>query len=214
MRRAGLLLALVFGAGGTAAAQSPRVGLVVSLMPSATPGTGREPLVRVTNLLRDERWSEALDQAFPIRLAFKVEIWRSREGWIDEFQRATEWSMVIQREPLEEQYRVTTILLAGTTESRFPTRAELERYMATPRSVEVLPRGVGSFYYTVRLRITALTDEDMDELEQFLAGQPNAQRERSPLARSLRRLLLRMAGLPWEELEMRTEKFSIGGTPE
>jgi len=211
MRRiALLLLALALGAADASTAQSTRVGLTVNLWPAAAPGAGRQPLVRITSLFRDSRWSEALEQSFPIRLQFRVEIWRSREGWIDEFQRAADWSIVVQREPLEENYRVTDILQAGTSEVRFSSRLELEQNIGTPRRIDVLPRGTGVFYYNVRLRIRALSDEDMDELERFLAGESNAPRtERSPLARSMRRLFLRMAGLPSEDLEIRSEKFTV-----
>ncbi len=211
MRRiAGVIVALSLTAAGLAAAQSPRVGLTVGLWRPVQPGPGRQPVVAVTNLFRDERWAEFLEQTFPIRLQFRVEIWRSREGWIDEFQRAADWSSVIQREPLEENYRVTDILQAGTSESRFSTRAELEEFVAARRQIDVLPRGTGTFYYNIRLRIRALSDEEMDELERFLAGDANAPRtERSQLARSFRRFLLRMAGLPSEDLEARTEKFVV-----
>lgn len=216
MRRlTGLLLALTTGGGAVAAAQSPRVGLTIRLVDAQGPRAGRQPVVGVVDLLRDRRWSEALEQAFPIRLVYRLEIWRSREGWIDEFQRATEWSTVIQREPLQETYRVTDILQAGASETRFSTTAELEAFMATERQVDVVPRGSGAFYYTVRVRITALSDEDMDELERFLAGQPsNPGGERSPIARAFRRLFLTMAGLPREELEVRSEKFTATGPPE
>jgi hypothetical protein len=211
-RTALLLLTLGLGTADAATAQSTRVGMTVRLAPETTPGAGHQPIIGIVNLFRDTRWSEALEQAFPIRLHFRIEIWRSRESWIDEFQRFAEWSIVVQREPLEENYRVTDILQAGTSEARFPSRIELERNIGTERQIEVLPRGTGTFYYNVRLRIRALSDEDMDELERFLAGETNAPRtERSPLARSMRRLFLRMAGLPSEDLEIRSEKFTVPG---
>jgi hypothetical protein len=213
MRRTALLLvALALGTAGASTAQTPRVGMTVRLGPVASPGGGRVPIVGIVNLFRDSRWSEALEQAFPIRLEFRIEIWRSREGWIDEFQRQAEWSIVVQREPLEENYRVTDILQAGTSEARFPSRFELEQNIRTERQIEVLPRGTGTFYYNVRLRIRALSDEEMDELERFLAGETNAPRtERSPLARGARRFFLRLAGLPSEDLEVKSERFRVGG---
>jgi uncharacterized protein DUF4390 len=210
MRRAFAVLALGLGLAGTAAGQNQRVGLVVGLYDKPEPSGARKALVQVQDLLNDPRWSQALDQSFPIRLSFRLEIWRSRQGWIDDFQRATEWSTLIQREPMEDQYRVTRILLSGPEEFRFTTRQELDRWIRAINLVDALPQGTGTFYYNVTLRITALSDDDMEELDRFLAGLPEEpSRERSSIGRSVRRFLLRVAGLPWEELEVRSEKFTV-----
>jgi len=213
MRRAArFMLALALGGGfaAPAAGQTTRVGLFVGLDQQAEPNGARRALVQVQDLLRDPRWATALDQSFPIRLSFRLEIWRSREGWIDDFQRATEWSTVIQREPLEDQYHVTRILLSGAEEFRFATQDLLDHWISAINKVDALPQGSGSFYYTVTLRITALSDEEMEELERFLSGQSGPPgRERSSIGRSVRRFLLRMAGLPWEELEAKSGKFTV-----
>jgi len=194
-----------------AAAQRPKVGLSVQLGPDTFPRGVRYARVQVRSLFADPDWADALDQSFPIRLTYRMEIWRSRDGWIDEFQRATEWSTVIQYEPLQDQYRVTELLLSGPVETRFQTRDELARWIGITREVDALPVGAGSFYYDVKLRISALSDDDMEEIEQFLAGgQATPSRpERSSIGRSFRRFLLRLAGLPGEELTVRTERFRV-----
>ena len=194
-----------------AAAQRPKVGLSVQLGPDTFPRGVRYARVQVRSLFADPDWADALDQSFPIRLTYRMEIWRSRDGWIDEFQRATEWSTVIQYEPLQDQYRVTELLLSGPVETRFQTRDDLARWIGITREVDALPVGAGSFYYDVKLRISALSDEDMEEIEQFLAGgQATPSRpERSSIGRSFRRFLLRLAGLPGEELTVRTERFRV-----
>ncbi len=212
MRRT-LLVALALGwlVAAPAAAQTPRVALSVSLGPDNLPMHVRRARVQVRALLTDQRWSDALEQLFPIRLSYRMEIWRSRDGWIDEFQRAAEWSTVIQREPLQDQYRVTRLLLSGPEEFRFATRDLLEQWLGYTTEVDALPDGTGSFYYTVTLTITALSNEDMEALERFLAGQPTApaQPENNSIGKRVRQFLLRIAGLPWEELEVRSEKFRV-----
>lgn len=216
-RRAVTALALGIATGlgtpGRAPGQTPRVNLVVGLSQQAEPSGARKALVQVRDLLRDPRWTQALDQSFPIRLSFRLEIWRSREGWIDDFQRATEWSTVIQWQPLEDQYVVTRIFLAGPEQIRLANREELDRWVRAINQVEALPQGSGTFYYTVTVRITALSDQDMEDLERFLAGDsapPSAGGPgRNTIGRSLRRFLLRMAGLPWEELEVKSERFTV-----
>ncbi len=210
-RRAILFLLLGLGIQAPATqAQSPRVSLSVRLSPDSAPSGARRPWIQVKDLIADPVWSEALDRTFPVRLEFRVEIWRGRDGWIDDFQRASEWSLVIQREPLQDIYRVTRILLSGPEEFHFATRDELAAWMRQVNQIDVLPRGTGTFYYNVSLRISALSDEDMEELERFLSGDPNApRRQSSALIREVRRFFLRLAGLPVQTLETRSDRFTV-----
>ena len=103
-----LAAVLAFGSLLTApaAAQRPKVGLSVQLGPDTFPRGVRYARVQLRSLFADPDWANALDQSFPIRLTYRMEIWRSRDGWIDEFQRATEWSTVIQYEPLQDRKSV------------------------------------------------------------------------------------------------------------
>ena len=204
-----LLLCVALGIPG-AAAQAPRVNLSVRLAPDSLPNGARRPWIQIRNLIPDPTWSEALDNAFPVRLEFRLEIWRGRDGWIDDFQRATEWNVVIQREPLQDVYRVTRFLLSGPEEFRFATRDELDAWIRQVNQIDAVPRGTGSFYYNVTLRISALSNEDMEELERFLSGDPNAPKHQaSPLIRALRGFFLRMAGLPQQTLEAKSERFVV-----
>lgn len=61
-------------------AQTPRVGLSVSLGPDTLARGARYARVQVRSLFADKNWADALDQSFPIRLTFRMEIWRSRDG--------------------------------------------------------------------------------------------------------------------------------------
>jgi len=211
MRRVCVLLLLGAALGAPrAAAQTPRVDLSVRLSPDSMPNGARRPWIQVRNLIPDPVWSEALEKAFPVRLEFRLEIWRGRDGWIDDFQRATEWSVVIQREPLQDVYRVTRILLSGPEEFRFATRDELDAWIRQVNQIDVIPRGSGSFYYNVTLRISALSDDDMEELERFLSGDPNAPKHQtSAFIRALRGFFLRLAGLPQQTLEAKSDRFTV-----
>ena len=214
MGRRLLFLVLALAPLRALAAQAPRVSLAVTLSPPVNPNGQRRPRVQVRDLLADPRWSQALlEQSFPLRLTFRLEIWRSREGWIDEFQRATEWSTVIQSEPLEEQFKVTRIFRSGPEEFRFATQDSLERWIRSINEVDALPQGTGTFYYNVTLTITALSDADMEELDRFLNGDvgPPPTSPQGSLGKSVRRFLLRMAGLPWDELEARSDRFRVIG---
>ena len=191
--------------------QHPRVSLSVRLSPDSTPKGARKPWVQVRDLIADKRWADALEQSFPIRLNFTLEVWRSRDGWIDEFQRSVEWATVIEREALQDQYRVTRIFLAGPEEYRFSALDELDQWLRAPNEADVLPKGAGNFYYAVTLKISALSDQEMEELEQFLAGQAvdPGRGDRGSVGRGIRRFLLRVAGLPGEERKAQTARFQV-----
>jgi len=213
MRRAPFLtLAFGLSLAASAAGQTPRVGLVVGLAPPAEPSGARRARVQVKDLLVDQRWLGALDQAFPIRLSFEMEIWRSRQVGPDDYQRTAQWSILIQRDLLEDQYLVTRILNSGPEQFRFANRDSLARWIGGINEVDALPQGNGTFYYNFKLKIATLSDQEMEDLERFLRGETKTppQQERSSLMRTLRRFIARLGGgLPLEELEKRTDQFAV-----
>ena len=103
-----------------AAQASPAVRLTVRLATDSTPAGSRAPIVRSENLLSDGRWLTALRSGLPVRLHYKVEVWRSRGGWFDAFERQAEWDVVLRHEPLLDQY--TLLTLVGGRVQRAPLR--------------------------------------------------------------------------------------------
>jgi hypothetical protein len=214
-----LALALTVGAAAPAAAQE-RVRLVVTLSdPVEMSGVRtRQPQVGTPYILRDRRWREALENSFPVRLRFRVEIWRVRPDWFDALERSFEWEELIQYEPLAEQY--STLLIFGGSPrgepERYTTLQQLEGALQRPRKVTIAPAAPGEYYFSASLQIRTLTDEEMEELERFLQGQPSPRDEPnpggSPIGRAARRLLLGIGGLPKQDLEDRSERFRVGGT--
>ena len=63
-------------------AQEPQpVRLSVTLSPDSSQKGARAPYVRSENLLEgDGRWLAALRSGLPVRLHYRVEVWRSRDG--------------------------------------------------------------------------------------------------------------------------------------
>ena len=165
------LVALSLGAAGALPAQElPPVHLDVRLTSPAAvrlEGTDRA----IENLLGDDRWLSALRSGLPVRLHYRLEVWRSREGWFDNFERQTEWDVVVRHEPLLDQYTLLTLV-----------RRTRRRSAATPRwthwaprsplpiQVNVGPTEPGRYYYAATLEVSTLSDSDLDELERFLEG--------------------------------------------
>jgi hypothetical protein len=189
------------------------VRLEVRLTPDSAPGGGRAPVVRSDNLLDDGRWLSTLRSGLPVRLHYRVEIWRSRNGWLDQLNRQVYWDVVVRHEPLLDQYTMLTIFGSRVQERRYATLDALTAALAFAYQINVSPTEAGSYYYTATLEISTLSDSDLDELERFLEGGLERAREREglgdALGRGATRFLLRLAGLPSLRLEARTRRFAV-----
>jgi hypothetical protein len=142
-----------------------------------------------------------------------VEVWRSREGWFDTFDRQAEWDVLVRHEPLLDQYTLLTFVGAARQERRYATLDALGAALAFAYQVNVRPNEEGRYYYAASLQVSTLSDSDLDELERFLAGDlgrtEGEENLGDALGRGATRFLLRLAGLPSLRLEVRSERFSV-----
>ena len=212
------LLALALLAAQISAAQAQETGsrttvsLSMALDSTLQSNGARMPIVYLRNLLVDERWKEALEKSLPLIVSYTMQTWRSREGWIDELASETSWQTIVTKEPLQEEYTVTFVVANRRLRpSRFALRDAADRYLNLPQRIAIYPRRDGRFYYTVSARITALSDRDIDQLERFLAGDPtlDVPEQGTTVGRGIRRFLLRLAGLPSQVLQARSEQFQV-----
>jgi hypothetical protein len=198
-----------------AQAQAPEpVRLTVRLAPDSTPSGSRAPIVRSENLLGDGRWLAALRSGLPVRLHYSVEVWRSRGGWFDAFERQADWDVVLRHEPLLDQYTVLTLVGGRAQERRYATVDALSAALAFAYQVRVRPVQPGRYYYAGSLQISTLSDSDLDELQRFLEGDLDevAQGKEGvgdAVGRGATRFLLRLAGLPSLRLEVRSVSFEV-----
>jgi hypothetical protein len=193
---------------------SGAVRLTVRLAPDSTPSGSRAPIVRSENLLGDGRWLAALRSGLPVRLHYSVEVWRSRGGWFDAFERQAEWDVVLRHEPLLDQYTVLTLVGGRARERRYATVDALSAALAFAYQVSVRPMQPGRYYYAGSLQISTLSDSDLDELQRFLEGDLGevAQGKEGvgdAVGRGATRFLLRLAGLPSLRLEVRSVSFEV-----
>jgi hypothetical protein len=165
--------ALLAGAPWTslAAQEAGSIRLHVTLSQDSTLRGARAPVVRSENLLGGEsRWLDALRSGLPVRMHYRVEVWRSREGWFDTFSRQVEWDVVVRHEPLLDQYTLLTLVGARRQERRYATLDALGAALAFAYRVTVRLDEAGGYYYAASLQVSTLSDSDLDELERFLAG--------------------------------------------
>jgi hypothetical protein len=189
------------------------VRLEVRLTPDSAPRGRRAPVVRSENLLGDGRWLSTLRSGLPVRLHYRIEVWRSRNGWLDQLTRQVYWDVVVRHEPLLDQYTMLTIFGSRVQERRYATLDALTAALAFAYQINVAPEESGNYYYTATLEVSTLSDSDLDELERFLEGDLEAARGQEglgdALGRGATRFLLRLAGLPSLRLEARTRRFSV-----
>ena len=151
-------LALAVGRPSPSGAQAPAsVRLTVRLAADSTPAGSRAPIVRSENLLNDGRWLAALRSGLPVRLHYNVEVWRSRGGWFDAFERQAEWDVVLRHEPLLDQYTVLTLVGGRVQERRYATVDALSAALAFAYQVSVRPAQRGRYYYAASLEISTLS---------------------------------------------------------
>jgi hypothetical protein len=165
-------------------------------------------------LAGNSRWLAALRSGLPVRLHYRVEVWRSRGAWFDTFERQAEWDLLVRHEPLLDQYTLLTFVGAGRQERRYATLDALGAALEFAYQVNVRPIEQGRYYYAASLQVSTLSDSDLDELERFLAGDLNGTAEGDEdlgdaLGRGATRFLLRLAGLPSLRLEARTQHFTV-----
>jgi hypothetical protein len=212
-----LLLAtgfLLLAAAPLAAQGAKGVELVVSLVPDPARKVGVLPEARVVGLLQDERWTSALLSGLPLRLHYRLELWRSRGSWFDASVRSVEWDVVVQREPLLDQYAVTTVLLGRTRQQRYPDLSALGSALGVSYRISVRAEGKGDYYYAATLQVSTLSDQDLDEMDRVLRGDPESEGGSNgdlgdAVGRAARRMVLRVAGLPLMRVEGKSGTFEV-----
>jgi len=201
------LCAILSGAApAPAAAQAPppTPSLTVTLR-------GAVPQVQSTGLLADGRFVALMRSGFPLRLHYRLELWKVRASWFDQFVREVPWDAVARHDPLADAF---VLIRTGGGVTRYATPEELARALEIPYTIPLRPPGGSGerFYFLSRLEVTTLNDTDLEELARWLKGDvgPAVSGEGNfgeALARGAQRVLVRIAGLPRQRLEARSPTF-------
>ena len=186
-----------------AAAQAPSLSVTLQ---SAT------PRVQSTALLADGKFVALMRSGFPLRLHYRLELWRVRSRWFDEHVRDASWDVLARHDPLADDF---VLIRSGGVVRRYAIAEHLARALDVPYQVTLTaPASAhGKFYYLCRLQVTTLNDTDLEELTRWLKGDvgPAVSGEGNfgdALARGAQRVLVRIAGLPRLNLEARSAAFT------
>jgi hypothetical protein len=202
VKRLLLLLCLVCVTAANAAAQSVSI--------AADPAAGQRGVLRVRDILADDELEEAVRSGLPLRVRFKVELWR--DAFFDDLIATEQWTTVLTYEALSEQYVVRT---AANARARvFSDFAAARNAIESAYTVTLRPQRRGRYYYTGSIDIETLSLSDLEELERWLKGelQPAVAGDRSipgALGQGARRLLIRILSLPERRVEARSERFRL-----
>jgi hypothetical protein len=165
--------------------------------------------------LSDGKFVGLMRSGFPLRLHYRLELWKVRASWFDQFVREVTWDAVARNDPLADDF---VLIRQGGNVSRYSTPEELSAALDIPYTVTLRPSSTsgGRYYFLARLEVTTLNDTDLQELSRWLSGDvgPVVSGEGSfgeALARGAQRVLVRLAGLPRQRLEARSPTIRIDG---
>ena len=141
----------------------------------------RAPVVRSENLLGDGRWLSTLRSGLPVRLHYRVEVWRSRNGWFDSSPARSTGTWCSGTSRCWTSTPCSHLRQSGTgAPLRHARRAQRRARLRLPGERESRP--AGNYYYAASLEVSTLSDSDLDELERFLEGDLTRRRAREDWA--------------------------------
>lgn len=202
MLRLALVAALVVP-GGLASQEAAPLELVVA--------PRRTSLVsfRLGDILREGSLQEALEAGLPLRIVVAVELWQDK--FFDDQEGRTDWRATVVHDPLSGEFRLRTSEPQATDEtlaSLEETRLQLQRTVR----LSLRPAEEGRFYYTGSMEVQTFSASDLEELQRWLRGDlaPAVAGEGDmddALGEGMRRLLVRLLGLPTQRYRTRTPTF-------
>src|SRR5207247_10437832 len=80
--------------------------------------------VRSSGLLADGKFVGLMRSGFPLRLHYRLELWRVRISWFDQYIRVVSWDAVARNDPLADDFM---LMRQGGSVTRYVTSDELER---------------------------------------------------------------------------------------
>ena len=176
----------------------------------ADAGGGYRALIQLHDVVSAGALRDAVRSGIPLRLRVRVELWRDRR-FFDELAGSQGWSAVLFFEPLEETFGLRE---PGSALRRFPSYEAAAAYLQRSYPLALHPARSGAYYYTARVDIETLSLSDLQELEHWLRGElrPAVGGESSvssALADGVRRLFVRVLGMPSRRFEARSPRFQF-----
>jgi len=133
--------------------------------------------------LFSERIRDGLERGLPMTLTIEIELWRDRSGWWDALEARHTREYKIQQNVWDDRFFVDDL---GGRRLWLPDLDALERHVSYRRGefvsdIRGLPRDK-SYFVVVIPTLQPLTIEDVREVEKWLTGEFETNRERSGIS--------------------------------
>ena len=208
MRRFLLLICLTLLAVAPAVAQT-EVSAYVRLFPDTD--AGPHARVRVMSLLDDPLWRNAVNNSLPVRLEWTVQLWQKGGGLFGLGGKAgpkAQWKEMIQRNSILGVYELTTDVPGERTPPQQFSSIDILA-LEVGRAWELVdfgPPSAGNWYYIVTLKLSTLTEDEKNKLDQFSSAAQRGDADPGALQRLINRILLNI-NLPTKTLTDQSPVF-------
>lgn len=181
-------------------------------------GTG-ETMVEIGDLFSDPDLVDAVRSGLPLRIRLRVQLWKN--GFFDNQKGQYDWRATILFDPLTRRYRVQTSEVTGA-QVEVNTLEEAQATLQLTLNVPLRPAESGRYYYVADIEMETLSLSDLEELQRWLQGDlaPAVSGQgdvEGALATGVRRVLVRMLGLPAKHYRFQSPNFRVemgsGGEP-
>ena len=167
--------------------------------------------LEVGDVLSDPGLQDALHSGLPLRIRILTELWD--DGFFDSHEGTYEWRASILYDPVSLRYRVQT-MAPVEQDLILNTISEAGEAVQLTLPIPLSPTREARFYYLVKVEVETLSLSDLEELERWLRGDlapvvSGDQDVESAVGRGVRRIFVRLLGLPARRFQLRTETFEF-----
>ncbi len=158
------------------------------------------------------RLEETLLQGMPATVAYEVGVWKRRTFWFDKSIVALKREHKVAYVPWAKSFRVRSGTGVGATTRSVVSIDSLKAWLFEERRLAVVPAAAldsaGTYYVTVRVTIRPVTEEDLGEVEDWLAGEsPDPDQTTRGLPRTLLGIAAGLSGLGDRTAHVKSERF-------
>ena len=158
------------------------------------------------------RLEETLQQGMPATIAYEVGVWKRRTFWFDKSIVALRREHKVAYVPWANAFRVRSGFGVGVRSRSVVSLDSLKTWLFEERRLAVVPAAAldssGTYYVTVRVTIRPVSEEDLGELEEWLAGDaPKPAPTTRGLPRSLLGFAAGLSGLGERGALVKSERF-------
>jgi len=158
------------------------------------------------------RLEETLLEGMPATIAYEVGVWKRRAFWFDKSVVALKREHKVAYVPWAKSFRVRSGTGVSSTTRSVASLDLLKAWLFEESRLAVVPAAAldstASYYVSVRVTIRPVTEEDLGEVEDWLAGEsPDPDQTTRGLPRSLLGFAAGLSGLGDRTALVKSERF-------